>query len=689
MDVKNNYWRDLKVIYRSTCSKNCPDTCCLLTHVKDNRIVKVEGDSTHPITRGFLCSKGYMFKEQVYSRERILYPMKRIGRKGEGKFKRISWESAYTIIVKKLKEVKKHYGSEAVLPYSYSGTMGIVNRYFPYRFFNRYGASRLEGDLCDAAGATALQYVYGTTVGMDPLDFLNSKVIVLWGKNAAWTNLHGFRIVQEAREKNEAKVVVIDPIKTFTASKADIHLQPYPGTDSALALGMMNVIISKKLYDKEFIEKHTTGFDRLTERVKSFTPDEVEKITQVPSSQIIEVAELYAKRKPVALQIGAGMQRNINGGEMIRAISCLPALTGNLGFKGAGFLYSNGAFWELNFDKITGKHLAPKIKRRSINMVQLGEALLDRNIKPPIKFLFIYNSNPAAVCPNQTKVREGLSRRDLFTVVHEIFQTDTVDYADIVLPATSFFEQLDIHFPYFGLYVAINEKAIDPLGESKSNIDLFRELAKRMGYTDKPLLQSAEEVIHFILKNKIIVSKGITLERLKSEGFVLITTPEAPYVAFRDKKFRTPSGKIEFYSKKAKEDGHDPLPNFIPIKKDGKYSIRLLSPSCKYLIHSQFHNTRRIRELLEYPVLEISKEDCEKRGIKNDDWVIVENERGNCLLKVKLSKSVKKGVAVTYNAFWPKLSPDHKNVNFTTPDCLADMGGNSTFHTNFVKIKKL
>lgn len=662
----------------------------MLTYVKQGKIVKVKGDPNHPLTQGFLCSKAERYIDYVYGKDRILYPHKRDGKKGEGKFKRISWDEAYSIVTKNLKHIEKQYGAEAVLPYNYSGNLAsVVNNCFPYRFFHKYGSSVLLLTLCSAAGKVALDYTYGTYSGMDPLELLNSRLIIAWGSNAAWTNLHGFNLVRKARKNNQATFIVIDPVKTETALEADLHLQPYPGTDSALALAIMNVIISKGLHDKEFVDNHTVGFSKLAERVGEYPPERGAKITGIATSDIVKVAELYASVKPAAIHVGLALQRNVNGGEMVRAISCLPALTGNLGNRGAGFIYSNTQYKPIDLDAMQGVSLGAEKRRRVVNMIKLGEVLLDYDLKPPIKMLFVLNSNPAAVCPDQNKVRQGLGREDLFTVVHDVLFTDTVDYADVVLPATTFFEQEDVDFSYYGLYVSINEKAIDPLGESKSNHQLFAELANRMGYTEKPLLETTEEVMDSIFQSRHPWLREITLELLKKEGFAHLTTPTVPYIAFEEKRFKTPSGKVEFYSQKALKDGYDPLPTYTPTKRDRRYPIRLITPLSKYLIHSQFHNVPMIRKWIGEPTIEINRKDAAKRCVKDRNWVSIENQRGKCKVRAKISDRVKEGAAVAVSALWPKLSPDGKNVNFTTSDKEADMGGNSTFHTNYVEIRRV
>jgi len=658
-----------------------------LTHVRDGVAVKIEADMEHPITQGFLCPKGAVYLEYVYGKDRILYPLKRVGEKGEGKFERISWEEAFAIITEKLRRIAEECGPEAVLYYDFSGTLGIVNQFFPHRFFSRYGSSRLGRTLCDAAGEVGISYVFGTPQGMDPLDALNSRLIVFWGFNPAWTNVHGMNLALRARTERSALIAVVDPLRTETAEKADLHVRPRPGTDGALAFGIMNVLVEEGLYDREFVRDHTRGFEALRSRLSAFPPSKVEETTSVPADAVVEFARTWAARKPSCLHIGYGMQRNLNGGEMVRAVSCIQALTGNVGISGGGFIYSNSPYFGLDLGWMEALHLSSK-ERRTINMVRLGEALTSEELRPPIKMLFVFNSNPAAVCPNQPLVRRGLAREDLFTVVHDLFPTDTVDYADLVLPAPSFLEYEDVFFSYYSLYASINEKAIEPLGESLSNIELFRVLAKRMGYEESELLESTDKVMDQVLSSGNPLLAGITREVLKSKGYIHLNTPKIPHIAFEDRAFPTPSGKVEFHSEKALADGYDPVPS-CTLAPDEPGMFRLLTPLSKYLLHSQFHNLPKVKELLGDPCLEISHEDGSDLGINDGDLILVENDRGSCILRVHLSDRVSRGLLASYSSFWPKLSPDKRNVNFTTPDQTADMGGNSAYHSNYVKVRKV
>lgn len=663
----------------STCPRDCYDTCAMYSYVDEGgRIVRVEGRKDHGLTRGFLCRKGQRILEWVYSPERLKYPMKRVGPKGSGKFERISWEEAYETIVLKLKEVIRDYGPLSVLPYEYAGHMGVLSRYYPYRFFNRIGASQLEYTICSETGKRAITYHYGNYAGMDPEDVLNSKYVVVWGFNPAWTAVHFYSLIR----RSGAKVVVIDPVRSETAEHANLHIQPKPGTDSALALGVANYIIQNGLYDREFVERHTCGFDEFRKSVEKYTSERAASICGVDKRVLEDFAEEYARTKPSAVLIGLGIQRNTNGGEMVRSICLLPALTGNIGRRGGGFFYSSSSYFTVDYDFLKGS----TGQRRKINMIKLGEALLDESLKPPIKFLFVYNSNPAAVCPDLNKVREGLSREDLFTVVHDLFMTDTAEFADIVLPATSYFETFDIHFTYCGLYVALNERAIEPMSESKSNFEVFAELARRMGFNE--IVTEPERLADEVLRTGTGFMKGITLEKLRKKGFMRLNTPSVPHVAFSDFLFETPSGKVEFYSKRAEADGLPPVPGYTEVH--GEYPLRFITPFHRDLMKSQYFNIRGI-----YPggegklILEMNEKDATARGIKDGALVRVYNERGWCVMRVNISSKVQVGVVLSYGIPWPKMVRSGMTPNFTTSSRVSDMGGGSTYHTNYVEVERV
>ncbi|MEK6765200.1 MAG: molybdopterin oxidoreductase family protein [Planctomycetota bacterium] len=679
---------------RSVCPHDCPDTCGIISHVKDGKLVNVKGDPDHFLTRGFLCQKVMNYPERVYSPDRVLYPLKRIGGKGSGKFERISWDEAIETITSKFKDIISKYGNESILPFSGSGTLGLVNgNVAGKRFFNRLGASSLDRTICSKGGRIGYKYTLGASFGADPLAIPQSRLIISWGTNPYYTNIHQIPLIKEAK-KNGAYYVVINPNRVQSVEMADLFIQPAPGSDAALALGVMNIIINESLCDEEFVNNHTEGFEALSERVQEYPLDRVEDITGVDKETIRKFAAVYAGRKPSFIYAGSGMQHHTNGGMMIRTISCLPGLTGAWKHPGGGMFYPTSEAFPISWDVLEGKDLCPN-SSRSINMNQLGQTLL--NAEPDVYGLYVYNSNPAAVLFNQRKVIEGLKREDLFTVVHEQLLTDTARYADIVLPATTEFEHTDLHHSYFHLSLQLNEPAIEPLGESRPNIDTFNILAKSMGFQDNCFDETAIDIINRALEIDSWYLRGITLERLRNEGAVRLNIPGEFHMPYKDLKFPTPSGKIEFYSEKMKLDGYDPLPVHISIGEGPltspdlykKHPIYLLTPSAKSFLNSNFANIRNSRSSDKRPTLELNVRDAEKRGIKTGDLVRVFNERGEFTLWASVGDDVKEGVAVNKGIWWNNLSPGGCNSNQTTPDRLADMGGGSTYNTNLVQIERV
>lgn len=678
---------------RSVCPHDCPDTCGIIAHVKDGKLIKVNGDPDHFVTRGFLCKKVMNYPERVYSPDRVRYPLKRTGRKGEGKFERTSWDEAIGIITSKFKNIISNHGRESILPFNGSGTLGLVNGSVAgKRFFNRLGASQLDRTICSKGGRIGYKYTMGASYGADPLAIPKSKLVVSWGINPYYTNIHQIPLIKEAK-KNGAVYAVINPYKIKSVEMADNFLQLKPGSDAALALGMMNVIIKGSLYNKEFVENYTKGFEDLAERVREYTLDKVEAITGVKGETIEEFARIYANCRPSFIYAGSGMQHHTNGGMMIRTISCLPALVGAWEHPGGGIFYPTSEAFPINWDALERKGLCPNTPR-TINMNRLGEVLL--NSSPAIYGLYIYNSNPAAVLFNQRKVLNGLKREDIFTVVHEQMHTDTVRYADVVLPATTQFEHTDLHHSYFHLSLQLNVPVIGPLGESKPNIDVFNALAKAMGFEDKCFDDTADDIINEALNADSRYLKGTTLERLRDEGAIRLNMPGEFYMPYEGLKFPTPSGKIELYSEKMKTDGYDPLPDHIPIKEGPltspelfkKYPIYLLTPSAKSFLNSNFANIANSINEEKVPTLEMNTSDAEARGISSGDMVRVFNGRGECTLWASVGNDVKEGVAVNKGIWWNNLSPGNCNSNQTTPDRLADMGGGSTYNTNLVQIER-
>ena len=680
------------MLVKSVCPLNCPDACGIVTEVRDGRVVRTTGDPEHPITRGWLCRKGNEYLERLNHPSRLLYPLRRVGPKGSGRVERITWNQALDEIVARWRTIIERWGPEAILPYGYSGTLGIVNRSAgERRFLNRLGATILDRGICNEAGHAAMRVTLGGSFGADPEDIPNARLILIWGYNPAATNPHYIPFLQQAK-RNGAQVVLIDPHTTETARYADQHLAPYPGTDAALALAMVHVLIEDGLHDAEFLEHRTVGFEGLRERAAGYPPERAAEITRLSADQIRELARLYGTRHPALLTTGPGLQRHTNGGQTMRALLSLPAVTGQYGRSGGGFLYNQRyLIWD---PELLGHD--SELRRgspRTISINQVGEALL--SAVPPIMSLLVVNGNPAAVGQHQAKMIRGLLRDDLFTVVHEIFPSDSVDYADIVLPATMQLEQLDLHLSYWSLYLRLNQPALEPPGECRSNLALYQALAAHMRFDEPCLYASGEEIIRELLQTPSPLLNGVTWERLVAEPAVRLTLPTRPWVPFADGQFPTASGKLELHSATLAAAGKDPLPDWVPELESleaapelfARYPLKLLSPKEQHFLGSSFGNLDSFRRMAGEPCVELHPDDALVRGIEDGDWVEVFNDRGACRLRARVVPTVPPGVAVSEVVHWQKLSPSRHNINWTTPDYLSDLGDNSTYHTNLVEVR--
>ena len=701
MSLKAIEHTNLRVVH-GACPHDCPDCCALETEVDEHgRAVCVRGRADHPITRGWLCAKVNRYLDRVYHPERILYPMRRIGSKGSGEFARITWEEAIAEITVRWRDIISQQGAECILPYSYAGTLGLVNgAVTDSRFWNRLGACRLERAICGHAAEEAVLLTVGGRLAPSPEMLLRSKLVLIWGSNPASTAPHIMPFLRQA-QRNGTRVVVIDPIHTLTARSADQHIQPYPGTDAALALSLMHVIVEEGLHRPEWIAAHTLGWERLLERIMKFPPERAAQLTGLSIETIVDLARSYATTTPALLRVTDGINRHTNGGQTVRTLACLPALTGQYGLPGGGLMYSTSDW--LKWDKAAVAHNndpACPPEPRTLNMNRLG-SILTGEANPPITSLFVYNANPVASSPNAGKIVEGLMRADLFTVVHELFETDTARYADILLPATSQLEHVDLHKPYGHLSLQYNMPAIAPLGEAKSNWDVMRALAASMGFDDAWLKEDANEVIRSVLEataqsNPLLA--GITLERLQVEGSIPLTIPAEQQVPFANGIFHTPSGKVEFYSEQAAAKGYDPVPCWEPEVESGVEEsaqhfadsrLPLLCPAAHHFVSSTFGNQERMIAREGAPTLRIHPQDAESRGIHHGQLVRVSNERGECYLVADVTGDVRPGVLATTTVWWPKFSPDKRNVNWTTSDRLADFNGGSTFYTNMVAVEAL
>jgi anaerobic selenocysteine-containing dehydrogenase len=571
--------------------------------------------------------------------------------------------------------------------------MGIVNSgSMDRRFFHRLGASKLARTICSAAGGEALNFTLGAKIGTDMENFHRARLIVLWGTNTLSSNIHLWPQIKEA-VANGARLIGIDPYRNHTLDHCHQLIQVRPGTDAALALAMMNVIISEGLEDRDYIDRHTMGFEKLRERAAEFPPSRSATICGVTESEIIALAREYATTRPAVIRVNYGLQRHAGGGMAVRAIACLPGLTGAWRDAGGGVLLSSSGMFAFD-EQILQRPDLTRGDPRAINMTRLGEALTQS--LPPVNAIYVYNSNPAAIAPDQSKVLQGFRREDLFTVVHEQFQTDTADYADIVLPATTQLEHRDLVKPYGHYYLVYNEPAIAPVGEAKPNWEVFQLLAKRMGFEEACFKDTDEDLIRQALETDYVPFQHITLERLKRDGWVRLNLPET-FAPFADGGFLTPSGKCEFYSESLERLGLDPLPAFIPPRESpssapelaARYPLQLLSPPANSFLNTSFSNLPSFLKSEREPFIQVNAEDAARRGIEDGDSVRVWNDRGECLLIARISDRVKPGVAVALSIWWNKLSPGRTNVNQTASQALTDIGAGATFYDNLVEVARV
>jgi anaerobic selenocysteine-containing dehydrogenase len=706
----------------AVCSLDCPDSCGVLVTIDDTgRATRLRGDPSHPVTRGFLCGKVAKYLDRVYAPDRLLYPMRR--RPGVSKaslphghesesFERISWDEALDTIAARLTAIARDHGPESILPYSYAGTIGVLGYgSMDRRFFHRLGASQLDRTICSETGGQALISVYGRKLGTDTEAFPHARLIIAWAANIHGNNIHLWPFVEEAR-RNGAKLVVIDPYATRTARAADWHIPINPGTDSALALGLMHIIVRDRLYDQDYVARWTCGFDQLRESIAEYTPEYVSSLTNIPVADIERLAHDYATTTPAVIRLNYGVQRSDNGGAATRAIAMLPALTGAWKHYGGGLqLSTSGAFkWDKAALERPDLAQASPLGReaRIVNMSVLGHALTEMGSKPedapPVQALFVYNSNPAAIAPDQSAVLRGLTRADLFTVVHEQFFTDTADYADILLPATTFFEHKDIQGAYGHYYVQLSEQAIAPLGEARSNVWLFSELAQRMGFTEPCFRDTPDDLIAQALHSDEPDKQhpwlaGITAETLHAAGGAqrlrFDEEQNKQFLPFAEGPFPTPSGRVEFYSATLAAQGIDPLPAFRPAPESRhtaareRYPLEFLPRKADNYMNSTFPNLsgHRAMESTYNGVLEIHADDAAPRGIADGDSVDVFNDRGSLALRAHVNGAVRPGV-VAARLDWNKLSASGHNVNLLTSQRLNDLGGGPVFYSVLVDVRK-
>ena len=685
---------DTKVI-RAACSHDCPDACSWLVTVKDGVAVGLSGDPGHPFTRGTLCAKVNHYLERVYDPKRVLYPLRRVGQKGEGRFERVGWDEALTDITDRLKRIIAEFGPTAIMPYSYAGNQGLIQYgSLDRRFFSRLGATRLERTLCGDTATAGIAATQGNGVGIDPEDISRSRFIILWGTNTIVTNLHLWPYIRQARGQG-AKIVVIDPLRTRTADAADWHIRPLPGSDAALALGMMHIIVRENLYDADYVNRYAIGFEDLRVHLEQYPPERVAELTGVAEKDIIQLAREYASTKPSLIRLLIGLEHHRNGAMMFRTISCLPVLTGAWRHRGGGLTRSAHPITipALNMAGLVRSDLEDE-SIRSINMAQIGAALTSSTLTPPIKTMIVYSCNPAVIAPNQHLVLQGLQREDLLLVVHELFVTDTARYADYVLPATSQIEHLDIGVSWGHLYLPLNMPAIPPRGEAVSNTEFFRRLARHMGFTELYLYETDEALIETALRTDHPFIKGITLDRLKNEGYVRLNIP-VNWRPFAEGAFPTPSGKAEFYSASLKEKGFDPLPTHAvsPARESGthrqSYSLVLITGKTLHFLNSSYaHSSRHLKAEGE-PQLQIHPTDAQRRGLKPQDRVRVFNERGEVIVCCSVSDRARQGVVAIPFGWWASLSKDGRSANTLTSDGLSDWGGTGALYDTFVEVERV
>src|SRR6266849_1006431 len=710
----------MKKVVHAACPHDCPDACGVLITVQDGRATRIQGDPAHAVTRGFLCAKVAKYLDRVYSPDRVLYPMRRARPKGpvagEGAlatpaaqtFERITWDEALDEIASRFRGIVSEFGSEAILPYSYGGTLGALNGgSMDRRFFHRLGASQLARNICSAAGEAGLKSVIGIKLGTEPEQFAHSRYIIAWASNIHANNVHLWPFISDAR-RNGAKLVVIDPYRTRTAACADWYLPINPGTDGALALGMMHVIINEGLHDADYVARYTVGFDQLREKVQEYPPEQVEKWTGIAAADIVRLAREYATARPAVIRLNYGVQRSEGGGMATRAITMLPCITGSWREVGGGLQLSTSGAYGLNREALERTDLMKQAlgrPARTINMVELGQALNTLDA-PPVKALFVYNSNPAAVCPNHNDVIRGLRRADLLTVVHEQFFTDTVDYADIVLPATTFFEHKDLQAAYGHYYLQMSDQAIEPMGECRSNVEVFRALAGRMGFEEDCFKDSVDQMMDAALDSENPLLQGIDRARLQREGHVrlnfenqfFISDSQASgsqfsdFLPFAQGNFATPSGKAELYSEDLKAQGLDPVVAFTPPDESRHsaqakaFPLELLARKADNFLNSSFCNLAEVQKMEEVGLLEMNAADARVRGISEGDAVRVFNRRGDIVLRARVDGAVQKGV-VSAKLHWAKLSAGTRNINVLTSEKLTDLGNSATFYSVLVEVE--
>jgi anaerobic selenocysteine-containing dehydrogenase len=684
---------------RAACPHDCPDTCALLVTVEDGVATEVRGDPDHPTTAGVLCTKVSRYVDRTYHADRLRYPMRRVGKKGEGKFERITWDQALDEIAARLAPIAAR-DPEAILPYSYCGTMGLVQgEAMSMRFFHKLGASLLDRTICAMAGSTGYKYTIGGSIGTDIEQFQDARLIIIWGGNPIASNLHFWMRAQEAKRRG-ARLIAIDPYRSLTAEKCHQHIALLPGTDAALALGLMHVLIADGLLDHDYIARHTLGFDELKARAAEWTPERTASTCGITVDEVVNLAREYGRTArqgdPVAIRVNYGVQRVRGGGMAVRNIACLPALVGAWRHPAGGIQLSTSGSFPANRAALQRPDLLDGRRPRTINMTTIGDDLLkdtSPGFGPKIEAVIVYNANPLAIAPDSAKVMQGFQREDLFTVVLEHFCTDSADYADILLPATTQLEHVDAHLAYGHLYMMANNAAIAPLGEAKPNTEIFRLIAARMGFDDPCFAESDDELAAQAFDARDARAVHFDWESLKRKGWQKLAMPDAP---FAEGGFPTPSGKCEFYSKAMLADGLDPVPSYIAPYESvasnpglaARYPLAMISPPARNFLNSTFVNVQSLRATEGEPHLDIHPTDAAARAIADGDMARIFNDRGSFVARARVTPKARPGLVVGLSVWWKKLASDGKNANEVTSQRLTDMGRAPTFYDTLVEVEK-
>ena len=678
---------------RSVCPHDCPSACGLLVSVQNGRLTDVTGDPAHPFTQGVICGKVRAYVERAHSPLRVLTPLRRVGPKGSGRFESISWADALTEIVARWRSIIAEDGPEAILPYSYAGTMGHVQYHAGHPLFHALGASRLARTICVSTAYAGWRATVGTLTGNDSEQMVGADLVVLWGINAAYSSINVMTLVKQARGRG-AWVVAVDPYRNSTVRQADEHLMVRPGTDSALALAIMHVLIEEGLVDQEYVARATLGYDRLAAHVRGYAPAAVADIVGLPTETIVRFARRYGASPRSFIRIGIGLSRHDNGGMTCRTLACLPALTGAYADPHGGALLSSSQAFDFSMRLLERPDLLRRPAPRVINMIHLGRVLTDQALTPPVRALYVYNSNPAAVCPHQSLVMQGLARDDLFTVVHEQIMTDTARHADLVLPATTALEHVDLYGSYGHLYVQLAEPVMPPAGEARSNWEVFRALAGALGVAEEHYARTEEQFIREILATGGPATRDITWEGLREAGFVRLNVPR-PYVPFADGA-PTPSGKVEFYSERLMRAGLPPLPTYVPLREGpdnpelaGRYPLQCIVPPNRFFLNSSFSQSTRLRSRQRGADVLVAPADAAHRAIGEGDEVRVFNGRGEARFRARITEDTRPGVIVIEGVWWHRFQPGSRNVNVLTSDRVVDMGGGPAFHSNLVEIERV